>query len=64
MSPEDQEKQKKLMQGATAALLRAARKARELARQTGTEYVVMRNGKLVREIPQAEEHEEPKTQSA
>lgn len=37
------------MQAATAALLRAARRAREIARQTGTAVVVMRDGKLVKE---------------
>ena len=41
------------MQGALAALLRAARKAREIARQTGTAIVVMRDGKLCDEIPAA-----------
>lgn len=39
------------MHNATAALLRAAIRARKLAEQTGTEIVVMRDGKLVREIP-------------
>jgi hypothetical protein len=39
------------MQKAPAALLRAAQRARELARQTGTEIVVVRDGKLIREIP-------------
>jgi hypothetical protein len=42
--------QDKDMQGAPKALLRAAKRARELAAQTGTPFVVMRNGKLVREI--------------
>jgi hypothetical protein len=37
------------MQGALAALLRAAKKAREIARQTGTAIVVMRDGKLIEE---------------
>jgi len=37
------------MQAAPAALLRAARHAREIARQTGTAVVVMRDGKLVEE---------------
>jgi hypothetical protein len=37
------------MQGTYAALLRAARRAREIARQTGTAVVVMRDGKLVKE---------------
>jgi sensor histidine kinase regulating citrate/malate metabolism len=39
------------MQKATAALIRAAKRARELAQQTGTEFVVVRDGQLVREIP-------------
>ncbi len=34
-----------------AALQRAAKKARELARQTQTPLVIMRNGKLCSEIP-------------
>ena len=42
------------MQNATAALIRAAKRARELAAQTGTEIVVIRDGKLVREIPPPE----------
>lgn len=42
------------MQAAPAALLRAARRAREIARQTGTAVVVMRDGKLVKERPAAE----------
>jgi hypothetical protein len=37
------------MQAAPAALLRAGRRAREIARQTGTGVVVMRDGKLVEE---------------
>jgi hypothetical protein len=39
------------MQKAPKALARAAIRAKELARETGTAFVVMRNGKLVREIP-------------
>jgi argonaute-like protein implicated in RNA metabolism and viral defense len=39
------------MQNATAALIRAAERAREIARRTGTAVVVMRDGQLVREIP-------------
>ena len=45
---------------ALPALRRAARQARKLARQTGTEIVVIRNGKLVREVPT--EDEPPQTQ--
>ena len=37
------------MQAAPAALLRAAQRARELARMTNTAVVVMRNGELVEE---------------
>jgi len=37
------------MQAAPAALLRAALRARELARQTGTPLVVMRMGELIEE---------------
>lgn len=40
------------MQAAPAALARAARRARELAAQTGTPLVVMKAGKLVQEVPQ------------
>jgi len=35
------------MQATPATLLRAARRAREIARQTGTAVVVVRDGKLV-----------------
>ncbi len=42
------------MQNAPKALVRAAKRAREIARQTGTAIIVMRNGKLVREIPPSE----------
>ena len=37
------------MQDAPVALLRAGRRAREIARQTGTAVVVMRDDKLVEE---------------
>ena len=37
------------MQGAPKALLRAARRAREIARQTGTAIVIVRDGVLVEE---------------
>ena len=39
------------MQEAPRALLRAARRAREIARQTGTGVVVLRDGKIVEESP-------------
>lgn len=35
------------LQGATIALKRAARRARELAKRTGTPCWVMRNGRIV-----------------
>ena len=44
--PNDQD-----MEKATAVLLRAAKRARKFAQQTGTAIVVMRDGKLVREFP-------------
>jgi len=37
------------MQRAPRALLRAARRAREIARQTNTAIVIVRDGKLVEE---------------
>ncbi len=37
------------MQAAPKALLRAARRARDIARQTGTAVVVVRDGKLTEE---------------
>ncbi len=39
------------MENATAALIRAAERAREIARQTGTAVIYIKDGKLVREIP-------------
>ncbi|MGN6182657.1 MAG: hypothetical protein ACTHQM_03275 [Thermoanaerobaculia bacterium] len=51
-----------VMQGAPAALLRAARRAREIARQTGTPIVVMRDGVLVEEYV-AELDDEPSDRS-
>lgn len=60
MSPDQQKELKKLKDGATAALRRAAQRARELARQTGTMIVVMRDGELVKETPA----DEPKSESA
>ncbi len=38
------------MQNATAALKRAAKRARLIAQQTGTAVVVIRDGQMVREI--------------
>lgn len=58
MSPDQQKELKKLQDGATAALKRAAQRARELARQTGTKIVVMRDGKLVKETPADEKKSE------
>ena len=48
-----------VMQQAFKALARAAARARELARQTGTRIVVIRDGKLVREIPGPEIETDP-----
>lgn len=38
------------MQGAPRALLRAARRAREIARQTNTPLIIVRDGVLVEEF--------------
>ena len=38
------------MQAAPRALLRAARRAREIARQTNTPLIIVRNGVLVEEF--------------
>jgi len=43
------------MQNSMAALIRASKRARKLAQQTRTEFVVVRDGKLVREIPPLDE---------
>lgn len=55
MKEEELQKPDPDMEGATIALIRAAKRARQLAAQTGTEIVVIRDGKLVREIPKLEE---------
>ncbi|HEY0142728.1 MAG TPA: hypothetical protein VGF48_17645 [Thermoanaerobaculia bacterium] len=46
------------MQAAPRALLRAARRAREIARQTNTPLVIVRDGVLVEEMVTDEELEE------
>ncbi|MDZ4836806.1 MAG: hypothetical protein SGJ27_23745 [Candidatus Melainabacteria bacterium] len=54
----DDEKPKRIdpdMVNATSALIRASKRARLLAAQTGTEFVVMRDGKLVSGIPKLDE---------
>lgn len=48
------------MNGSLAALQRAAKRARLIAAQTGTEIVVRRDGKLIREFPMMSEFEEVK----
>lgn len=48
------------MDNATIALIRASKRARQLAARTGTEFVVMRNDKLVREIPKLEQPDQEK----
>ncbi len=45
------------MQGAPAALLRAARRAREIARQTNTAIVIVRDGELVEEMVTSDDFE-------
>lgn len=43
------------MQAAPQALLRAARRAREIARQTNTAIVIMRDGELIEESVTADD---------
>ncbi len=49
------------MQAAPRALLRAARRAREIARQTGTPLVIVRDGVLVEEMVTDEDADLPPT---
>ena len=49
------------MQAAPAGLVRAARRAREIARQTGTGVGVVRDGKLVEDREAAPEAAAPKS---
>jgi hypothetical protein len=49
------------LRGSWPALQRAARRARELAAQTGTELIVMRDGVLQRIRPQTHEGATPST---
>jgi hypothetical protein len=51
------------MQAAPRALLRAARRAREIARQTGTFLVVVRDGVLIEIDPDSIELDEDETPS-
>jgi hypothetical protein len=51
------------MQAAPRALLRAARRAREIARQTGTALVVVRNGVLMELDPDSVDLDETDNQS-
>jgi hypothetical protein len=47
------------MVGAEAALRRAARRARETARSTGTPLVIWRDGKVVKESVDSVREEDP-----
>lgn len=55
MKREELEKINAEMESAGAALTRASKRARLLAARTRTEFVVVRDGKLVREIPSLDE---------
>ena len=44
-----------VMQAAPRALLRAAQRAREIARRTGTPLVIIRDGVLVEEMVESDE---------
>jgi hypothetical protein len=50
------------MQKATAALIRAGKRARQIAQQTGTAVIVIRDGLLIREIPKASPQEPVRTE--
>ncbi|MBX3149919.1 hypothetical protein KF728_07225 [Candidatus Obscuribacterales bacterium] len=54
MKREELERINAEMEAAGAALTRASKRARLLAARTRTEFVVVRDGKLVREIPSLE----------
>ncbi len=54
MTPRQNRPKDEDMVKATAALIRAAKRARKLAQQTGTSIVVVRKGKLVKEVPAAD----------
>lgn len=47
------------MQAAPRALLRAAQRAREIARRTGTPLVIIRDGVLVEEMVESDEPTPP-----
>lgn len=51
-------------QGVEAALSRAAKQARERARQTGTGIVVIRDGKLVQEVPPPDDQDQASARGA
>jgi hypothetical protein len=55
MKPEECGPKDEDMENVTVALVRAAKRARRLAQQTGTNIVVVRNGKLVKEVPPSED---------
>lgn len=48
-----------VMQAAPRALLRAAQRAREIARRTGTPLVIIRDGVLVEEMVESDEPTPP-----
>lgn len=53
MTKENQIRIEEEVRQVSAALQRASLRAREVARQTNTAIIVMRDGKLVRELPPA-----------
>ncbi len=57
MKPDESKQKDSDMDNVLAALVRASRRARKLAQQTRTEFVVVRDGRLVREIPPAYDDE-------
>ncbi len=58
MTEQEREAAIRYAEGADAAMKRAARRAREVARQTGTCMIYWRDGKIVREHPGPEVEDE------
>jgi hypothetical protein len=64
LKQKDSEIQDADIQNSFAALKRAAKRAREIAIQTGTPLIIVRNGKLVKEFPQASQGKKTRRRSS
>ena len=58
MTPPESKLRDADMQAVPKALLRARRRARDIARQTGTAIVIVRDGKLIEEKPDERQADE------